>query len=238
MSELLDNAVWHALLGPHATLAERLGQSARYPSSVGVFSGLPDDATAASPAWDDLATLVGPGAVAVLFRAEIDAPPRWEVEGRVPGLQMVWDDAAAAPVGAPDAIELGPDDVDDMLELVARTKPGPFARETIDLGTYLGVREDGRLIAMAGERMRLAGATEVSAVCTDVEHRGRGLAAALVGELVRAMLRRGDRPFLHATSTNERAISVYEQLGFRTRRHVDAAILRAPGPRLSAVASG
>jgi ribosomal protein S18 acetylase RimI-like enzyme len=228
----LDNAAWHALHGPQTTVAEQLGDAARYAPDVSPFGALPDHPTPAS--WDDLRALVGPGHAVALFRGEIDPAPGWEVLLGGRGIQMLASAGlrAGPPVGD-DArmprLVLGPDDVHDMLDLVARTRPGPFLRRTIALGTYLGCRDgDGRLVALAGERMHLDGYTEVSAVCTDPDHRGRGLASALVRELVTRITARGETAFLHVAADNPTARSTYETLGFTRRREVFFAGLRAP----------
>jgi GNAT superfamily N-acetyltransferase len=123
---------------------------------------------------------------------------------------------------------LGADDRDAMLALTAATRPGPFVARTHELGLYLGVRSEGRLIAMAGERLRVDGATEVSAVCTDPAHQRRGLAAALVAELVERIHARGALPFLHVAADKLGALRVYEALGFTQRARIAAIILRAP----------
>jgi ribosomal protein S18 acetylase RimI-like enzyme len=224
LSERLDNPVWHAIRGPQATLAEGVGGAARYRHEVCVFAAI--DGTAET-SWDDLARLVGPGGAAVLFRAAIDVPDGWRKEMVVPSVQLWWR-RATPPEGAPDAEELGATDVDDMLALVAATQPGPFERDTRLMGTYLGVRDRGQLVAMAGERMHLDGATEISAVCTAADHRGQGLASRLVGELIARMHRRGDLPFLHAATTNATAIAVYRQLGFEVRADAEAALVWSP----------
>ena len=119
-------------------------------------------------------------------------------------------------------------DVDDMLALVERAQPGPFAPETILLGNYFGVRDQGRLVAMAGERLRAGGLTEISAICTDADQRGRGLASGLTRHLVAHIRQRGDEPFLHVAIENETAHRLYRQLGFVERREVVASILQAP----------
>jgi predicted GNAT family acetyltransferase len=115
-----------------------------------------------------------------------------------------------------------------MLALVERTRPGPFLYRTIELGTYLGVRRDGALIAMAGERLRPAGYTEISAVCTDAAYRGTGLASRLVEVLVGTIRARGEVPFLHLTMANESAHRVYAALGFETRALLDVIAVQAP----------
>jgi predicted GNAT family acetyltransferase len=117
-----------------------------------------------------------------------------------------------------------------MLDLVARTRPGPFLPRTIELGTYLGIRRGGALVAMAGERLRPPGWTEISAVCTDPAHQGQGLATRLVHAIAAVIRDRGETPFLHASADNTGAISLYESLGFRLRRTLDFCALTLPEP--------
>ena len=123
-----------------------------------------------------------------------------------------------AGLDCPEAIPLGAADVPEMLELVAQTEPGPFFTRTVELGDYLGIRRDGSLVAMAGERFQLDGWTEISAVCTRPDHRGHGFASLLVGALTASIQRRSQRVFLHVLSTNTGAIRLYEALGFRVRQ--------------------
>ena len=115
------------------------------------------------------------------------------------------------------------------MDLVARTEPGPFRPRTYELGTYLGLHRDGRLVAMAGERLHPAGWTEISAVCTEPEYRGRGFAARLVGAVAAGIRARGETPFLHAAADNTGALRLYENLGFRTRMKVSFFGARIPG---------
>jgi len=123
-------------------------------------------------------------------------------------------------------VPLGPDDVDEMVALVAATDPGPFERRTFEFGGYLGVRAAGRLVAMAGERLSCAGYTEISAVCTDADHRGQGLASLLTRAVAARIRDRGDEAFLHAAASNTNAIRLYESLGFTTRTTCDYALVR------------
>jgi GNAT superfamily N-acetyltransferase len=221
---VLDNPVWHALAGPQETLAERRGRAARFDPDYAVFAALPDDPTPDD--WADLRALVGPGGIAVIARRSIDPPDDWDTLFAAPGTQMVWD--APAPT-VPTEIELqalGPTDVPEILDLVARTQPGPFLARTVELGPYLGIRIDGRLVAMGGCRMHLPGYVEVSAICTDAEFRGRGLASAVVRRVVADILATGETPCLHAVADNTTAIRLYDELGFTTRRELPFAALR------------
>ena len=127
-----------------------------------------------------------------------------------------------------EAVELTAADVPEMLDLVGRTEPGPFLPRTIELGTYLGVRRDGALIAMAGERMHPPGWTEISAVCTDPAFRGQGLATDLVRAIGHGIRGRGEEPFLHASDANGRAIELYLAIGFELRRTSQLTLVRTP----------
>lgn len=213
--DVLDNPVWHALAGDHAGVAERVGRAARYLPDVSVFAGLED--LEDDHAWADAARLAGPGGSIVTAGA--GAPPAgWQTRFSLPGVQMVATALESEP--DPEAVRLGPADVPEMLDLIARTDPGPFRERTIELGAYLGIRRDGALVAMAGERLSLPGWTEVSAVCTDPAHRGQGLAARLVRAVAAGIEERGRTPILHAAEANVNAIRLYEKLGFALRRPI------------------
>lgn len=217
----LDNPVLASLMGPQAGFAIRRGNVLFYPADVSPFLVMPNPPSAAD--WAQIAAAVGPGGIVPLAGVEVPPPDGWAVVMTGEGVQLVDDDVVAVP--DPEAIRLGADDVPEMLELVERTHPGPFMPRTIELGTYLGFRRDGALIAMAGERMHPPGWTEISAVCTDSAFRGQGLATRLVLALAAGIRARGDRPFMHAAADNAAAIRLYESLGFRIRRRLtfDAA---------------
>jgi ribosomal protein S18 acetylase RimI-like enzyme len=221
--EVLDNPAYAALTGPHLHLAEQHGRAARYPVDVSPFVALADPAD--PTAWADVAALVGPGRVAPLSGVDA-APPDWENVATIAGLQFV--DTGLAAAADPQALRLGPDDVPEMLDLVARTRPGPFLPRTIELGTYLGIRDNGALVAMAGERLRPPGWTEISGVCTDPAYRGQGLATRLVRAVAAGIRERGDTPFLHTSAENTDAIRLYESLGFTLRRTATFLLVRAP----------
>lgn len=219
---VLDNVGWHAMQGPHRSLADVLDNACRYQLDVAPFAALSD--TASPDAWDDLARLMGEHA-AVLFQPNIEIADGWKTEHHLLCYQMVAGDLVE-PGTDVELVELGPQDVPDMLELVAATRPGPFANRTIELGHYIGHRVDGRLVAMAGERMRAPGFTEVSAVCTAADHRGKGLGGALTLAVAKHIRDRADEAFLHVATDNINAYNLYLALGFTVRCESDVVIVR------------
>ncbi|WP_328335098.1 MULTISPECIES: GNAT family N-acetyltransferase [unclassified Streptomyces] len=210
----LDDPVRTALTGPHAGFARSRGRVLCYPAGVAPWYAVPEAPDAAD--WADVAALAGPGGVVTLTAFRESPPDDWEVTFHAPGVQLVDDGVAAAP--DPEAVRLGPADVPEMLALVERTRPGPFLPRTVELGTYLGIRHEGRLVAMAGERMRPPGWSEISAVCTDESVRGQGIGTRLIQALSHEIRERGETPFLHAAESNTNAVRLYESLGFRLRR--------------------
>ena len=219
---VLDNPVWFALTGPQADRAARDGNAVRFPSEVSPFVGMVDDSDAS---WADLARLLGPSAPAVMFQTG-RVPSAWTETFSGRGLQMIAE--TVEPVDDPEIVSLGDDDAAEMFDLAARTRPGPFERRTLELGGYVGVRRDGVLVAMAGERLRPPGWTEISAVCTDEAFRGQGLAGRLVRRVASSISARGDRALLHVAASNVGAVGLYERLGFRVRREVAFAAYLSP----------
>jgi ribosomal protein S18 acetylase RimI-like enzyme len=209
------------LTGAHAHLAVRIGEVLRYTPDVAPFMSIPAHATDAD--WADVAEMLAltqrPGFL-------VAPPEEWGHLERFPGVQLVDDGVSVQ--HDDEAVLLGPADVPEMLELVAQTQPGPFGPRTIELGTYLGIRREGRLVAMAGERMHPPGWTEISAVCTDAAHRGQGLGSRLIRAVAAIITDRGEVPFLHTVASNTNAIRLYESLGFRLRRPVDFGAASVP----------
>ncbi|MEV4510812.1 GNAT family N-acetyltransferase [Dactylosporangium sp. NPDC049525] len=221
---ILDNPVWAALGGPHQRFAERVGDAARYQTDVAPFITVAP-ASGAS-VWADVAALAGAGEVVTITGTAPPPPEHWEVVLEVDGVQLV--DVALEARPDPEAVELTAADVPEILDLVERTQPGPYRQRTIELGTYLGIRRDGKLVALAGERLHPPGWTEISAVCTDPAHRGQGLATRLVRAVAHGIRARGEHPFLHAAATNTNAIRLYESIGFELRRRTTFRAVRVP----------
>jgi ribosomal protein S18 acetylase RimI-like enzyme len=180
--------------------------------------------------WVDLHTLYGAGEQVVLagppgFAASL--PPGWAVEDSIPGVQLI---ATTAHESHPDpeAFVIGPEDAAEAADLVARTEPGPWRPRTYQLGTYLGLRRQGRLVAMAGERLHPPGFSEISAVCTDPAYRRQGLATRLVRAVADVIRGRDETPFLHTGAANTTAIALYRSIGYELRREVAFVALRTP----------
>ncbi len=221
----LDNPILRALETTQARYALAEGGARRFIPEIGPLAGFSGPA---GPALEALLSLTAPGQTIGLFLpAPLEGHAGWDLVKQGALLQMIRDAGSPPQVPRP-VLELSAEDAPEMLELAALAKPGPFERRTHELGRFVGVREGGRLAAMVGERLRLPGFTEVSAVCTHPDHLGRGHAAALLAAATRRILERGETPFLHVLPGNARAISLYERLGFCLRARLSFAILRRP----------
>jgi predicted GNAT family acetyltransferase len=212
----LDRPIWMALNTMQAHLGRGDTLARRYHADVAPFAALASQTPAAYRA---LRQLLSPEEQVVLLSDE----PMIAVDAlQMTHLGVLYQMIATRhEVGGPDdyeVIRLGSSDAKDMLDLAHKTKPGPFAKRTREMGNYIGIRDEGRLIAMAGERMHIDGYVEISAVCVDADYRGSGLAGRLVKILRREIEQRGAMPFLHVFSDNHSAIGLYERLGFELRR--------------------
>jgi ribosomal protein S18 acetylase RimI-like enzyme len=224
----LENVIWHALTTRQAEFAETCGQARRFVREVTLLSAFEESS---EEGYESLTGLVGSGGTAALF---LDDPYQhrsgWETIAAAPLLQMVCEKGVASPISSKNArlaiCELGVEDSPEMMELAELTKPGPFGPRTHELGNFLGIRCEGKLVAMSGQRLKVPGYTEVSAVCTHPAHTGKGYAAILMMDVMRRIRTRGETPFLHVREDNTRAIGLYERLGFRARKHLHYAVLR------------
>ena len=224
-SAALDNPIWSALTSEHESFAQSRGLARRYPAEVSPFAAL---AVPTPAAFEDLAALVSREENVALFTADqIEVPPSWQV------VRSRWLDqmicTQAQKVSHPALAVLGQADAQEMLALTVETEPGPFRPQTYRLGNYLGVRgNDGSLVAMAGQRLKLDRFTEISAVCTRPDFRGRGFARALVSTLALEVLSQKRVPFLHVNSENPARL-LYESIGFRLCRSVRVTVVAKAG---------
>lgn len=211
----LDNPVWASLASLHAGFARRSGAAASYPSQVAPFVAIenPDaDATA-------LDAVVEPGENVLFVGPSPQLPPHWKAGEAVAIAQMVCERPLQMPDG-PAITALGDADTADVLDLIARVYPHYFRPRTVEMGRYFGIRIDGRLAAIIGERMGFPGHRELSAICTDPAFLGRGLARRLMAHLANDILASQALPFLHVSHQNARAKALYEHVGFRFRADI------------------
>jgi ribosomal protein S18 acetylase RimI-like enzyme len=220
----LDNVIWTALTTRQKHFAENLGNASRFHRDVTLLSGFTEPS---AEGYHSLAALTGQGGTTAVF---LDSPYEnqqgWTWIAGAPLLQMVREQPLPTNGAHHEIINLGLQDSPEMLELTTLTKPGPFGPRTHELGMYVGIRQNGKLVAMAGERMKVPGFTEVSAVCTHPDHTGKGYATVLMREVMRQMRERGETPLLHVRQDNTRAIALYERLGFHKRKLLHFAVLR------------
>lgn len=218
----LDHPIWSALTSRQQDLAEGNALARRYPSAIAPFAAIAD----ASPEnFVALGALMSPSDIAVLFTPDPVTPPaEFKTVLAETGEQMIGTPAESA-IRSAEIVRLGVDDVPDMMALTELTKPGPFTPRTHELGTFLGIRIEGQLVAMTGERMKPANYTEMTAVCVHPSHRGRGYAQALLAAVSRQILVRGELP-LHVFSSNKSAIALYQRQGMEIRRRLWVTVLQ------------
>lgn len=218
----LHRPVWNALNGGWSALSEGDARALRIDPRYGPFAAAADAGAEAQAA---LAALVPADGEAWIVEPDpIPPPPGTRVLREAMLVQMVAQDVRGNSP-ALDTILLGEEDAAEMRDLALMTKPGPFLPLTHRLGRFIGIRERGKLVAMAGERMRMAGFAEISGVCTHPDHRGRGYAKGLMQLVGRAMLERGERPFLHAYAAHEATVALYRTLGFEVRAQMHMMVV-------------
>jgi predicted GNAT family acetyltransferase len=219
----LDHPIWSALSTRQQALAEGSGRALRFPPAIAPFADMVD---MSAESFAALGALMSRSEIAVLFTpGAVSAPPEFKILLAETGEQMIGTPAESAISGV-EAVTLGTADVSAMMELTHLTKPGPFSARTHELGTFLGVRINGQLAAMAGERMKPANYTEITAVCVHPDHRGRGYAQMLLGAVARQIAARGEIPFLHVFTSNASAIALYRRQGMDVRGRLHVTVLQ------------
>lgn len=212
----LDNILWHCLTGAQSSIGAGGPTAKRYAHGYSPIAAFAD---VAQPDFAALAPHVQPGEALYLGGFTGPVPGGWTLEFDSTMFQMVWD-GPAPDARAIDAVPLDTRHADAMVALAELTHPGPFGPRTVEMGRYLGVIEDGRLVAMAGERMHAGRLREVSGVATHPDRQGRGLARALMERLLKEEIARGEIPFLHVMRNNEHARALYRRMGFREHREL------------------
>lgn len=220
----LDKLIWTALTTRQAHLSEGGERARRFQVEIGPFAACADGSREAAAA---LAALIPDGGdISLLEPSPPEAPNGVEISFKAPGVQMM---THAFTRGAPNDLPiepLGDDDAEEMLALALLTRPGPFRTRTHTLGRFIGIRDNGKLIAMAGERLQTEEFIEISGVCTHPEYRSRGYGAALLTKVGQRILDEGKTPILHAYANNTGAIALYRNLGFQHRCDVVHAVWR------------
>ena len=228
MMHPLDRPIWSALTSAWANIAEGSDAAWRIDRAVGLFGAARDESSDSLAA---LAALVPErGELWLVEREPMRLPDGIRLAKEGVAVQMVLNRLVPSHRNAPDIIPLGDADGAEMFALATLTEPGPYVRYSHRLGGFVGVKVDGKLVAMAGERMRMPGFTEISAVCTDPAWRGRGLAGHLTRHVANVIVARGETPFLHCYASNAGTVALYEAMGFRVRTQIRAPILIRDAP--------
>jgi ribosomal protein S18 acetylase RimI-like enzyme len=224
MSSLLDNPIWETLCTRQAHFNAGNSQVKYFDPRVAPFISMKH--------WDEedkkalLQYMPANRNFFILIAKPFSLPPEMEIIFNTPIYQMVCTDFKPGTQRAIHTVPLTTEHVPEMIDLTQLTRPGPFTEKTIEFGNYRGVLENGKLVAMTGERLKVNGYTEVSAICTHPDHAGKGYAAYLLEEASRRIIAAGDIPFLHVRADNENAIALYKKRGFEIRADIYFAIFK------------
>ena len=219
----LNRPVWNALVTEHAGFSIGSLRARCFESDISPFGAACDES---AESLAELGSLTASAGRLILAQADaIICPPSASLTMMTPALQMVFDASKLAQRRGLTIRKLGPQDAPAMIALATLTKPGPFAERTYVLGEFWGIERDGRLVAMAGERLKQPGFTEISGVCTHPDYLGHGYAKELCLMMLTRITGRGEQPYLHVFTSNEAAIALYRKLGFRERRKMHIGVL-------------
>ena len=219
MNHLLHNPVYHALLSGDRHLSFGNGRVKFFDDQVSPFAGFEEEYDKGfSELYDWL-----PAGRNILYAIPsfITQPAGWQIQHEIKGLQFVYEAGRQGKTEFPDVMPLSEIHIEQMVQLARLTKPGPFGSKTIDFGYYFGIFDNEKLIAMTGQRLHVENYTEISAVCTRPDHAGKGYAYSLIQQQLQLILHQGQQPFLHVREDNERAIALYQRLGFSISRSMN-----------------
>jgi len=223
---VLDNPIYHSLITGHLSFAKETGEVSYYQEDIAPFAGLKDNS---KENFETLRKNSAPKSTFVVFTpVAYDLPKGWELATHIDMFQMVYEHKTA-PTGDDEFENLNETHVDEMIELVKLTQPGPFKSKTIVLGNYTGVFREQKLVAMAGHRFNPKPYVEISAVCTHPDHLGNGYAYGLLREQIKRILDSAQIPFLHVRNDNVAAVKLYQKLGFGIRTEMIAYVLKKIG---------
>ncbi len=218
MDHVLNNPIYNALISGNKIFARGDERVKFFPEDISPFAGLPENS---QPDLHVLYQISPAKSFFILFTVqEMEIPVKWKVMAQMNILQMVRNNPVPLAEADEELIVLQEEHVPEMMALTKMTNPGPFVSGTIRFGHYMGIFKEGRLVAMAGQRLHPNPFVEISAVCTHPDHVGKGYAGILVNDQIKRILAGSETPFLHVLEVNERAINLYQKLGFVIRKRV------------------
>lgn len=224
MKHVLESPAWHALNSGNQNLAFGNDKVKFFAKEVSPFVGLAENTPENFQVLYDTRPQMEPALF--MTPVEIDIPQQWKILHLVKGIQMVCEDVSPKDEATVKLVPLANEHIPQMLALTELTNPGPFTQRTIDFGHYRGIFVKGQLAAMAGQRLHAGNYAEISAVCTHPDHTGKGYAKQLLTYHIERIREASEIPYLHVRADNDRAIGVYESLGFRKSRNMYFYVLK------------
>ncbi len=216
MKHLLHNPVYHALLSGDKQLSFGNNKVKFFDETVSPFAGFDQDY---EKGFADLYELLPSGRkILYAIPSFITQPAGWQIQHQIKGLQFIYEGNSHSKTEFPNVIPLNEKHIEQMVQLTKLTKPGPFGTGTINFGAYFGIFDKEKLVAMTGQRLHVEDCTEISAVCTHPDYMGKGYAYTLLQHQLQLIQQHNQRPFLHVRDDNQRAIALYQRLGFTISR--------------------
>jgi GNAT superfamily N-acetyltransferase len=153
--------------------------------------------------------------------------------------RMAVDVATFRPRVSHAVVRLGPERLDDVIDLYGSASRTYFTPRRLARELYFGVYAGRSLVAAAGTHVRSTafGVAAVGNVLTRLSHRGRGLATSCTSAVTEAALDLHRDVVLNVRHDNGPAIAVYARLGYRTHAPFieGPAVRRAGWDRLTKI---